>query len=77
MHSYQILFVNMHIRPDYKLGHSICLGSLVLCIITILLQIVYCQWENKRRESGARDGRLVEGSEHWLGHRHPAFKYTL
>ncbi|GAM35423.1 hypothetical protein TCE0_017r03743 [Talaromyces pinophilus] len=63
--------------PDYTLGHSVSLGSLVLCIITVLLQILYCRWENKQRENGSRDHRLHEGSEHWLGHRHPAFRYTI
>lgn len=64
-------------RPDYTLGHSVSLGSLILCIITVLLQILYCRWENKQRENGSRDHRLHEGSEHWLGHRHPAFRYTI
>ncbi|QKX59302.1 uncharacterized protein TRUGW13939_06434 [Talaromyces rugulosus] len=63
--------------PDYTLGHSVSLGSLVLCVITVILQIFYCRWENKQRENGLRDHRLGEGSEHWLGHKHPAFRYTI
>ncbi|KAJ4394222.1 hypothetical protein N0V93_003439 [Gnomoniopsis smithogilvyi] len=64
--------------PDYVLGHSVSLGSLVLCLLTVCVQMAYCRWENRKRERGDRDGRLVHGeSQHFLGHRHPAFKYTL
>lgn len=71
------LFTKYVARPDYTLGHSMSLGSLVLCVITVALQIIYCRWENKQREKGSRDHRLAESSEHWLGHRHPAFRYTI
>lgn len=64
-------------RPDYVLGHSVCLGSLVLCFLTVLAQMAYLRWENKKRERGDRDHRLVEGKVEDLGNRHPAFRYTL
>ena len=64
-------------RPEYILGHSISLGSLVLCFITICLQDLYLHWENKKRERGDRDDRLGSENEEDLGHRHPGFKYTL
>lgn len=65
-------------RPDYVLGHSVSLGSLVLCLVTVFVQMAYCRWENRKRERGDRDERLLDGeSQHFLGHRHPAFKYTL
>lgn len=64
-------------RPRYIIGHSVCLGSLVLCCATVCAQMVYCRWENKKRERGDRNERLLQGKEDDLGHRHPAFKYTL
>lgn len=63
--------------PRYVLGHSVCIGALVLCFLTVCAQMVYCRWENKKRESGQRDDRLGQGNLHRLGHRHPEFRYTL
>lgn len=63
--------------PDYVLGHSINIGALGLCIITVSCGILYCQWENKKRARGDRDNRLTEGTESLLGHRHPRFRYTI
>lgn len=67
----------LYIRPRYVLGHSLSLGALVLCLITVCAQMMYCHWENRKRERGDRDERLLLGAEHLLGHRHPAFRYTL
>ncbi|KAK0663928.1 putative transporter [Cercophora samala] len=63
--------------PKYALGHSISLGALVITLFLTGLQVVYLSWENKKRNRGERDVRLVEGNVHRLGHRHPAFRYTL
>ncbi|KAG7046537.1 MFS general substrate transporter [Colletotrichum scovillei] len=63
--------------PDYVLGHSVCVGSLVLCCATVCLQMLYCRWENSKRERGDRDERLHGNRVHLLGHRHPAYRYTL
>lgn len=64
--------------PNYTLGHSVSLGSLVLCLVTVCAQMAYCRWENGKRESGQRDFRISDGGNlYWLGHRHPAFRYTL
>ncbi|KAH6660790.1 major facilitator superfamily domain-containing protein [Truncatella angustata] len=63
--------------PRYILGHSICIGALVLCLATVCAQMAYCAWENKKRSSGQRDERLRTGEEYRLGHRHPHFRYTL
>jgi len=63
--------------PKYALGHSISLGALALTLILTGIQIAYLNWENKKRDCGDRDVRLVQGDEHRLGHRHPAFRYTL
>lgn len=63
--------------PDYVLGHSINAGSLVLCIVTVSVGIFYCKWENAKRDSGARDHRLIDEDPARLGHRHPKFRYTI
>ncbi|RJE18536.1 Major Facilitator Superfamily [Aspergillus sclerotialis] len=63
--------------PEYVLGHSISLGSLVLCFLAICIQDLYLHWENRKRERGDRDDRLSYGNEEDLGNRHPGFKYTL
>lgn len=63
-------------RPDYILGHSINLGSLVLAIITVSLGIMYNLWENRKRDKGERDYRL-DGDQSRLGHRHPNFRYSI
>ena len=67
---------NRH-RPDFVLGHSINIGALVLCIITILCGIFYCKWENAKRDRGERDYLLNEGDQSLLGDRHPHFRYTI
>ncbi|KAK1625166.1 major facilitator superfamily domain-containing protein [Colletotrichum phormii] len=63
--------------PDYVLGHSVCVDSLVLCCVKMCLQMLYCRWENSKRERGDRDERLRGNKVHLLGHRHPAYRYTL
>ncbi|KAI0480561.1 MFS transporter-like protein [Xylariaceae sp. FL0804] len=68
--------------PDFTLGHSVCLGALALCFLIICLQMAYIWRENARRERGERDGRLLlpgqpGGGADRLGHRHPAFRYTI
>ena len=63
--------------PDYKLGHSINIGALILCIITVMCGITYDKWENAKRDSGARDHRLTDEDPARLGHRHPHFRYTI
>ncbi|KAI1340444.1 major facilitator superfamily domain-containing protein [Xylariaceae sp. FL0016] len=63
--------------PNYVLGHSICLGALVLCFLIICLQMTYIWLENRKRDKGDRDHRLGEGNEDRLGHRHPHFRYTM
>lgn len=64
-------------RPKYVLGHSINLGALVITLVLTVILIGYLRWENKKRDSGERDARLVEGDVSRLGHRHPSFRYTL
>ncbi|KAF2868256.1 MFS transporter-like protein [Massariosphaeria phaeospora] len=63
--------------PKYTLGHSVNIGALVITFILASAQILYLRWENKKRDRGDRDGRLLEGDVSRLGHRHPLFRYTL
>lgn len=50
---------------------------LSLSLLTTLVTIIYCKWENRRRASGKRDHLLVEEDESVLGYRHPSFRYTI
>jgi hypothetical protein len=63
--------------PYYTLGHAVSLGALVITVILAVAQVVYLQWENKKRDRGERDDRLGQENEGRLGHRHPNFRYTL
>jgi sugar phosphate permease len=63
--------------PKYTLGHAVSLGALVITVILAVAQVVYLRWENKKRDRGERDGRLVQDHGGSLGHRHPNFRYTL
>ncbi|KAF1846006.1 MFS general substrate transporter [Cucurbitaria berberidis CBS 394.84] len=63
--------------PKYALGHSVSLGALVLTLVLALAQIMYLNWENKKRDRGERDDRLLQENVGQLGHRHPSFRYTL
>ncbi|KAI0022035.1 MFS transporter-like protein [Xylariomycetidae sp. FL0641] len=63
--------------PHYTLGHSICLGALILCFLVVCLQMLYLRWENGKRDKGDRVARLSTESEYRLGHRHPDFRYTI
>ncbi|KAK3374541.1 MFS transporter-like protein [Podospora didyma] len=63
--------------PKYVLGHSISLGALGLTLILTVAQMVYLKWENRKRDAGERDIRLVQENAMKLGHRHPSFRYTL
>lgn len=62
--------------PKYTTGHAINLGSLGLCLVSTISTMLYCQWENKKRDRGERDDRLL-GDQSLLGHRHPLFRYTV
>jgi hypothetical protein len=66
-----------HDSPRYMLGHAVSLGALVFTVILASAQIVYLRWENKKRDRGERDMRLVHENEAKLGHQHPSFRYTL
>ncbi|KAI4634379.1 hypothetical protein J4E81_003890 [Alternaria sp. BMP 2799] len=64
--------------PRYPIGHTINLvGQCCVCILAIF-GICYCKWENKQRDMGKRDHRLVGKTAAQikdLGYRHPEFRY--
>lgn len=63
--------------PRYVLGHSVSLGALVITIVLSAAQCVYLGWENKKRDRGERDDRLLQADADRLGHQHPSFRFTL
>jgi hypothetical protein len=63
--------------PKYPLSHSVSLGALVITIVLAAAQIWYLSWENRKRERGERDDRLLQGDRDRLGHQHPNFRLTL
>jgi hypothetical protein len=65
--------------PLYKRGHFINVGANCVAGVLALIGIIYTRWENKKREAGDRQERLVNLSEdekNVLGYRHPDFRYT-
>ncbi|KAL0576632.1 hypothetical protein V5O48_005331 [Marasmius crinis-equi] len=71
--------------PRYIKGHSIALACLCLAWVLILINVLYCAWENKARAEGRRHQNLVRYQELWdsgktrapIGDRHPDFRFTL
>jgi len=63
--------------PKYVLGHSVSLGALVVTIVLAAIQCWYLGWENRKRERGERDDRLLRADADRLGHQHPSFRFTL
>jgi hypothetical protein len=49
----------------------------VIVVILAAAQMLYLDWENGKRDRGARHWRLGREDEGRLGHRHPNFRYTL
>jgi hypothetical protein len=66
----------MLIRRRYITGHAINIGVLVLCLLITTTAMIYCKLENRKRDKGERDDRLI-GDQNLLGHRHPHFRYTI
>ncbi|KAF9267164.1 MFS transporter [Marasmius fiardii PR-910] len=72
--------------PRYIKGHGLALAFLCLAWILILINVLYCTWENKARAEGRRAQNLVKYQELWesgktrapIGSdRHPDFRFTL
>ena len=65
--------------PLYVTGHAINMGFSVTAVALIAVYWWYCSWENRQRDLGRRDYRLVDLSQEEiddLGHRHPDFRYA-
>lgn len=62
----------------YTPGNALNIASTSLAFIMALCLIQYIKWENRQREQGKRDHRLVglsQEEQEALGHRHPSFRY--
>ncbi|KAG9237417.1 major facilitator superfamily domain-containing protein [Amylocarpus encephaloides] len=62
----------------YKRGHYINIGAQCAAFLLVALGILYTKWENKKRERGDRNNRLLNLTEEeklGLGYRHPDFRY--
>ena len=64
-------------RPKYTTGHSINIGMLGLSLLLSTTTMLYVKYENRKRENGERDSRLLDEDPNTLGYRHPHFRYTL
>ena len=65
--------------PLYVTGHSINMGFSTVAIGIVILYWWYCSWENRQRDLGRRDHRLINLTQEEidnLGHRHPNFRYA-
>lgn len=71
--------------PAYKRGHTIVLSFLCLSFVCLVLNLLYCRWENKARLEGKRDSNVAkwealkrEGKTNApIGDREPRFLFTL
>ncbi|KIY71431.1 MFS general substrate transporter [Cylindrobasidium torrendii FP15055 ss-10] len=72
-------------KPKYIKGHAISLAFVCLAWVLILLNVLYCRWENKARAEGRRQSNIDTYQRLWdegktrapIGERHPAFIFTL
>ncbi|EFQ88088.1 hypothetical protein PTT_16160 [Pyrenophora teres f. teres 0-1] len=63
--------------PKYPTGHTINLCGQICVLILACFGIAYCKWENRQRDLGKRDDRLVGKTAAQikdLGYRHPEFR---
>ncbi|KAI0400570.1 major facilitator superfamily domain-containing protein [Xylaria palmicola] len=64
--------------PNFPIGHSINFTAQVLVLFLSIFGILYCLRENRIRDRGGRDDRLVgltPEEQADLGYRHPDFRY--
>jgi hypothetical protein len=68
----------VHDAPRYPKGHKVNLcGQIGVCLLACF-GIAYCKWENKQRDLGKRDHRLINPTPAKiknLGNRHPEFRF--
>ena len=62
--------------PRYFLGHGFALGYLCANILIVATQWAILRAENRRRDNGERDARLVGiGDDEWLGDDDPRWRF--
>lgn len=64
--------------PTYQTGHYINMSAEIAICLLGVAGILHARWENRLRESGARDSRLHglnEAQISELGYKHPKFRY--
>jgi MFS family permease len=65
-------------KPNYRRGHYINIGAQCIAFLLAATGIMYTKWENRKRERGERDQRLMDlgdDQKDQLGYRHPEFRY--
>lgn len=65
-------------KPLFHRGHWINVGANCVAVLLATAGILYTKWENRKRDRGERDGRLIDLSDDEkvaLGYRHPEFRY--
>ncbi|KAF8518504.1 MFS general substrate transporter [Hysterangium stoloniferum] len=64
--------------PNYHRANSVNLAASCLAFVLVLIGLQYVHWENRKRERGERDIRLIGRSQEEvdeLGAYHPAYRY--
>ncbi|TFK18397.1 MFS general substrate transporter [Coprinopsis marcescibilis] len=66
--------------PDYRKGNFANLASASTIFILVVIITLYIRWENKKRDRGDRDHRVIGKSAEeleQLGYLHPEFRYQI
>jgi hypothetical protein len=64
--------------PRFVLGKSMCIGFMVLCILSTTFYFAGCAWENRKRARGeGKNTGMSEEAMTRLGDAHPDFRYIL
>ncbi|KAJ2084023.1 hypothetical protein H4R24_000372 [Coemansia sp. RSA 988] len=65
-------------EPRFALGHSVCLGMTILCLLATLILRLVLERENRRRDSSSVDlSDLSKEQILDLADNHPAFRYSI
>lgn len=64
--------------PTYKTGYGTGLGLILMMGVAATATVLYCYFENKKRNNGGRDYRLELPADEVdnMGDDHPTFRYT-
>ena len=62
--------------PQYWTGYGVSLGLLWICGTACTITYIGVKWENKKRDQGKRDGRLMESDLDNMGDDHPHWRFT-